>query len=48
MSRTGALIAAAVAVVGYVLSALYARRMIAAIGDAHTDLVRTLSDVPAR
>ena len=48
VSRTGALIAAAVAVVGYVLSVLYVRRMIAAIGDAHTDLIRTLSDVAAR
>jgi len=48
VSRTGALIAAAVAVVGYGLSAWYARRMITAIGDAHTDLVRTFNDVAAR
>jgi hypothetical protein len=48
VSRTGALIAAAIAVVGYVLSAWYTRRMITAIGDAHTDLVRTFNDVTAR
>jgi hypothetical protein len=48
VSRTGALIAAAVAVAGYGLSAWYARRMITAIGDAHTQLVRTFSDVAAR